>query len=257
MKALNCGLSIQLNASCGGPSVGMEPPLGRMGRTALSPDSMLATASATPSTPATVLTVSGGSGAGSPNSAVLRTSRSTPAVTSSETFVKVLRSPSPSTNAETTKLTASVTPNAVRAKRTLFARRCLMVSRNMAVCPIGSVVLVQLCWFSCGGSVADPTHVVDHGIGCGVEELVGDAAIGEEDDAVRVAGGHGIVGDHHDRLTELADGVAHERQDLGAGRAVEVAGRLVGEDDLRTAGEGAGDGDALLLPAGELVGSVA
>ena len=35
-------------------------------------------------------------------------------------------------------------------------------------------------------------------------------------------------------------------------RRVEVAGRLVGEDDLRAAGEGPGDGDALLLATGEL-----
>ncbi len=34
---------------------------------------------------------------------------------------------------------------------------------------------------------------------------------------------------------------------------VEVAGRLVGEQDARAAGEGAGDGNALLLAAGKLV----
>ena len=41
-------------------------------------------------------------------------------------------------------------------------------------------------------------------------------------------------------------------EDLGAGAAVEVAGRLVGEDDLRPARQGARHGDALLLAAGEL-----
>ena len=69
-------------------------------------------------------------------------------------------------------------------------------------------------------------------------------------------GGDGVMGDHDDRLAELAHRGAHERQDLGAGAGVEVAGRLVGEDDLGTAGEGAGDGDALLLPARELRRSV-
>ena len=64
-------------------------------------------------------------------------------------------------------------------------------------------------------------------------------------------GGDGVMGDHDDRLTELTHRGAHERQDLGAGAGVEVAGRLVGEDDLGTAGEGPGDGDALLLPAGQ------
>ena len=37
---------------------------------------------------------------------------------------------------------------------------------------------------------------------------------------------------------------------------VEVAGRLVGEEDLSAAAEGPGDGDALLLAAGELRGLV-
>ncbi len=60
------------------------------------------------------------------------------------------------------------------------------------------------------------------------------------------------MGDHHDGLAELAHGGAHERQDLGAGARVEVAGRLVGEDDLGAAGERSGDGDPLLLAAREL-----
>ena len=45
-------------------------------------------------------------------------------------------------------------------------------------------------------------------------------------------------------------------EDLGAGARVEVAGGLVGEDDLGPAGEGPGDGDALLLAAGELARAV-
>ena len=44
-----------------------------------------------------------------------------------------------------------------------------------------------------------------------------------------------------------------ERHDLGARRAVERAGRLVGEQQHRIVHEGAGDRDALLLPAGELL----
>ena len=39
-------------------------------------------------------------------------------------------------------------------------------------------------------------------------------------------------------------------------RGVEVAGRLVGEQDRRLAGEGAGDRDALLLTARELAGQM-
>ena len=44
--------------------------------------------------------------------------------------------------------------------------------------------------------------------------------------------------------------------DLDAGLGVEIAGRLVGQDDGRAVDEGAGDGDALALAAGEFVGLV-
>ncbi len=47
-----------------------------------------------------------------------------------------------------------------------------------------------------------------------------------------------------------------EFEDVGAVGGVEVAGGLVGEDDGRTQDEGAGEGDALLLAAGELDGVV-
>ena len=158
--------------------------------------------------------------------------------------MKLLRRPSPSTNAETTKLTASMTPKVVRAKRILFAMRFLRVSREHGRVPICVSSAIQ--W-------VEPAHVVEHGIRGRVGELVGDPTVGEEDDAVRVARGYRVVGDHHDRLAELAHGVTHEREDLGAGRAVEVAGRLVGEDDLRAARQRTRHGDALLLPARQFV----
>ena len=91
----------------------------------------------------------------------------------------------------------------------------------------------------------------------GIEDLADEAAVGEEDDTVGVAGRHGVVGHHHDRLAELTHGHAHEREDLGAGPAVEVAGRFVGEDDLGPTGQGTGHGDPLLLPTGELARAMA
>ena len=63
----------------------------------------------------------------------------------------------------------------------------------------------------------------------------------------------GVVGDHDDGLA----GVGDHLEDLGdffAVGAIEVAGRFVGENHPRLIGECAGDGDALLLAAGELVG---
>ncbi len=60
------------------------------------------------------------------------------------------------------------------------------------------------------------------------------------------------MGDHHHRLPELTDRVAQERQDLGAGGAVQVAGRLVAEDDVRPGDQRPRAGDPLLLAAGQL-----
>ena len=94
-------------------------------------------------------------------------------------------------------------------------------------------------------------------VGRRLAELVDDLAVGEEDHAVGVRGGDRVVGDHHDRLLVLVDAAAQEAEHLGTRRGVEVAGRLVGEDDLGPRHECAGAGDALLLPAGELVGPVA
>ena len=62
----------------------------------------------------------------------------------------------------------------------------------------------------------------------------------------------GVVGDHDDGLAELVDGAAEQAQHLAAGARVEVARRLVGEQHGRLGDERPGDGDALLLAAGEL-----
>jgi len=48
--------------------------------------------------------------------------------------------------------------------------------------------------------------------------------------------------------------VVEEGHDLVAGLGVEVSGGLVGEDDGGVIDQGAGDGDALALAAGEFVG---
>ena len=63
----------------------------------------------------------------------------------------------------------------------------------------------------------------------------------------------GIVRDHDDRLAELAVEPVEQVEDLLRRRAVEVAGRLVGDDDRRVGDQRPRDRDALLLPAGELV----
>ena len=81
-----------------------------------------------------------------------------------------------------------------------------------------------------------------------------DAAVAHHDDLV----GHGhrldlVVGDVDDRgpepLVQLLDLDAHGDAELG----VEVGQRLVEEEDLRVADDGAAHGDALALAAGELL----
>ncbi len=54
----------------------------------------------------------------------------------------------------------------------------------------------------------------------------------------------------------LADEAEEFGEDEVGGAFVEIAGGLVGEDQRGLVGEGAGDGDSLLLAAGELGGLV-
>ena len=61
-----------------------------------------------------------------------------------------------------------------------------------------------------------------------------------------------FVGDHDDGHALVVELLEHAH-DLDAGAAVEIAGRLVGEQQGGLVGERAGDGDALLLAAGKLV----
>ena len=70
-----------------------------------------------------------------------------------------------------------------------------------------------------------------------------------------VGGAARVVGDHDDRRAGVVD-LVQEIHDLLRGRRVEVAGRLVGEDQARRDGERPGDGDALLLAARQLRGQM-
>ena len=57
----------------------------------------------------------------------------------------------------------------------------------------------------------------------------------------------------HDHGGAAGVDAGEQLHDAGARGGVEVSGRLVGEQDLRLVDDGAGDRDALLLTAGELV----
>jgi len=70
--------------------------------------------------------------------------------------------------------------------------------------------------------------------------------------AVADRGGFLVVGDHEDRLFELAIGYS-EHFEHGVGiLGIEIAGWFVGKNNRGTIDEGAGDGDALLFAAREL-----
>lgn len=86
--------------------------------------------------------------------------------------------------------------------------------------------------------------------------FVHDAAVEEMDDPVGVVCVAVIVGDHADGGALLIQ-FGEQIHDGGAITGVEIAGGFIGEEKPRLAGEGAGDGDALLLAAGELTGEVA
>src|SRR5260370_3407834 len=64
------------------------------------------------------------------------------------------------------------------------------------------------------------------------------------------------VGDHHDRPT-LGVELAEKFHDFETRFGVEVPGWFIGQQNRRVGHQRAGDGDALLLPARELVGEVA
>ncbi len=88
--------------------------------------------------------------------------------------------------------------------------------------------------------------------------LVGDdVAVAHRDDAVGVGGDVGFVGDDDDGHALLAVERDQGLHDLVRGAGVEIAGRLVGEQQARRVDQRARDGDALLLAARELARRVA
>jgi hypothetical protein len=78
--------------------------------------------------------------------------------------------------------------------------------------------------------------------------VAGDAAVEHLDPAGHAFDDAVVVGDQDD-CGAVGMQLIDQGEDRLAGRAVEVAGGLVGEYDRRLADQGAGDRDALALPA--------
>ncbi len=76
-----------------------------------------------------------------------------------------------------------------------------------------------------------------------------DAAVAQVNRPMGVNGDVGFMRDNHDGVTRLVE-LLEQRHDFGAGLGVEIAGRLVGQQDGRVVDERARDGDALALAAG-------
>src|SRR5689334_22858647 len=85
--------------------------------------------------------------------------------------------------------------------------------------------------------------------------VAGDDAVANGDDTMSVLGDIRLVGDEDDGVAPSVEFIK-EGHDLVAGLGVEVAGGLVGEDDGGVVDKGTGDGHALALTAGELIGLV-
>jgi len=88
----------------------------------------------------------------------------------------------------------------------------------------------------------------------GLGEVTEDAALAQGDDAAAhsVDDGRVVSGDEHSGA--LVIGFGEQAHDVGGGLGVEVASGLVCQQEGGTEGEGAGDGEALLLSCGELGG---
>ncbi len=110
---------------------------------------------------------------------------------------------------------------------------------------------------------AEPRHRGEEALGVGVERaaeqlpdrrLLGLAAGIHDDDALRHLGDDPqIVGDQHDRRVDLLLQLAHQIEDLRLDRHVECGRRLVGDQELRVAGERHRDHHPLPHAARELV----
>src|SRR5262245_4902531 len=72
-------------------------------------------------------------------------------------------------------------------------------------------------------------------------------ALFEVDQAMRLLRRLRVVRDHDDRLVELDVEAVEQTQNLAAGRTIEIAGRLVGDDQRGIGDQRACDGHTLLL----------
>src|SRR5262245_54351513 len=142
--------------------------------------------------------------------------------------------PSPKASRVMTATLPMIMPSTESVERNLCSHRLRMASRMLR---LNLVRLINI-------TASSHHHLVVADIGL-------DAAVAQADDAASPLGDVVLVSDHDDGLTGLVE-LAQHLHDLVAGVRVEIAGRLVGEDDVRVVDQRPGDRNALLLAAGEL-----
>src|SRR5574340_1698281 len=182
----------------------------------------------------------------------LLTRTSTPLAASWKMLSNVRCRVSVSRNDPATKAVPSTTDSTVSASRTLCAARLRRDTLRMG--ELLEYAMASDHFLGRGG--IELLHPVQHGLGGGLTQLVDDLPVGQEHDAVGVARGTRIVRHDDHGLSELVDGGTQDRQHLTGRSGIQVPGRLVTEDALRSAGERTGTGHALLLSTGQLAGTV-
>ena len=119
----------------------------------------------------------------------------------------------------------------------------------------GFAQLHECCAHARAGVVAHRRGVAlargNRGGGVFVGTVGSDAAIGNFHDALRVRGDLGVMRDQNDGVPGGVE-FLQDAHDFFAGVAVERAGGFVGQNHAAAVHQRAGDGDALLLAAGEL-----
>jgi hypothetical protein len=88
----------------------------------------------------------------------------------------------------------------------------------------------------------------------GRERAIAQLAILEPQEPIGGVGYAVVVRDYHHRLASAAGDLLQDANHLVTGSGVQVCGGLVGKQQRRIVDERSGDGSALLLTAGELLG---
>ena len=96
-------------------------------------------------------------------------------------------------------------------------------------------------------------HVLSHGCRFHRHGLIAHhQTVAQRDDAVRMRGQRGVVRHHHQRRAFPPVEFQQQFEHLLAGLAIQIAGRLIGQQNRRLRDERAGQRHALLLAAGKL-----